>query len=321
MWSSRPIAGFLARRLLTGAGLLLVVSVLIFAATEVLPGDAAEVLLGQEAATERLKVVREQLDLDEPAPQRYAEWITGAITGDLGTSVVSRRPVTDIIGGRIENTLILAFATGVVVFPLILGLGILMGTKEDSRADAVISAGALLVYAVPTFAIAVLMAVVFGIWLDVLAPVSLIPLGGTALDRPSILVLPVVSMALPAVAWGARLARAAVAEASRTPHVEAARLAGIPESRVLWRHLLPTALPPIAQIFARLAAVLLAGTVIVETVFNYPGLGLALVQATTSRDVALVQGIGLLLAAVEIGSYIVADLVGVLAVPRLRAPS
>ena len=321
MWSSRPISGFLARRLLTGAGLLPVVSVLIFAATEVLPGDAAVVLLGQEAATERLEVVREQLDLDKPAVQRYAVWIAGAITGDLGTSVVSRRPVSDIIGCRIENTLILAFTTGVVVFPVILGLGVFMGTREGSRADAIVSAGALFVYAVPTFVTAVLMAVVFGIWLDVLPPVSLIPLGGTALDRPSILVLPVVSMALPSAAWGAQLARAAVAEASRTPHVEAARLAGIPESLVLWRHLLPTALPPIAQVFARLAAVLLAGTVVVETVFNYPGLGLALVQATTSRDVALVQGIGLLLAAVVIGSYILADLIGMLAVPRLRTPS
>jgi peptide/nickel transport system permease protein len=195
-----------------------------------------------------------------------------------------------------------------------------MGTREGRRVDTILSAGTMINYAIPTFVTAVVLSAVFGVWLEVLPPVSLVPLGGNALDRPSILVLPVVAMALPTIAWGARLTRAAVAEASRTPHVEAARLAGITESRVLWRHLLPTALPPIAQVFARLAAVLLASTVVVETVFNYPGLGLALVQATTSRDVALVQGIGLLLAAIEICAYVLADLVGVLAVPKLRTP-
>jgi peptide/nickel transport system permease protein len=320
MRASRPVAGFLARRLLVAAGLLLVVSALIFVATEVLPGDAAQVLLGQEAATERVDVVREQLDLDRPALQRYVDWISGAVTGDLGTSVVSRRQVTDIVAGRVENTLILAITTALVVYPMILLLGFVMGTREGRRVDTILSAGTMINYAIPTFVTAVVLSAVFGVWLEVLPPVSLVPLGGNALDRPSILVLPVVAMALPTIAWGARLTRAAVAEASRTPHVEAARLAGITESRVLWRHLLPTALPPIAQVFARLAAVLLASTVVVETVFNYPGLGLALVQATTSRDVALVQGIGLLLAAIEICAYVLADLVGVLAVPKLRTP-
>ena len=321
LWLSRPIAGFLVRRLLAGAGLLLVVSLLIFTATDVLPGDAAEVLLGQEAATPRLALVRQELGLNEPAPQRYLRWITGVLRGDLGTSLVSQRSVRSIIGARIENTLILALASGLVVFPLILALGILMGTREGSRVDAVFSAGVLVTYAFPMFVTAVLLSLLFGVWLDVLPPVSLVPVGGTALDSPSILVLPVASMALPSVAWGARLTRAAVAEASRAAHVEAARLSGIAESRVIWRHVLPAALPPIAQVCARLVGVLVGGTVIVETVFNYPGLGLALVQAATSRDVPLVLGIGLLLAAVEIGAYIVADLVGVLAVPRLRAPS
>jgi peptide/nickel transport system permease protein len=317
---SRPVTGFLARRVIAGAGLLLVVSILIFTATEVLPGNAAEVLLGQEAATPRLQVVRDQLGLDKPAPRRYEEWITAALTGDLGRSFVSERPVRDIIGERIGNTLILVGAVAIVLFPLTLALGILLGTREGTRLDATFSAAALVAYALPTFVTAVLLALVFGLWLHVLPPVSLIPVGGTALDRPSILVLPVVAMVLPSAAWGARLTRAAVADASRLSHVEAARLSGITASRVLWRHLLPSALPPLAQVFARLVGVLFAGTVIVETVFNYPGLGLALVQATTARDVPLVLGVGLLIAAVQIGAYIVADLVGVLAVPRLRAP-
>jgi peptide/nickel transport system permease protein len=293
---------------------------LIFTATEVLPGNAAEVLLGQEAATPRLQVVREQLGLDQPAPQRYAEWIAAALTGNLGTSFVSERPVRDIIGERMGNTLILVGTVAVVLFPLIVALGILLGTREGTGLDATVSAGALVAYALPTFVTAVLLALVFGLWLRVLPPISLIPIGGTALDRPSILVLPVVAIVLPSAAWGARLTRAAIAEAARLPHVEAARLSGITASRVLWRHLLPSALPPIAQVFARLVGVLFIDTVIVETVFNYPGLGLALVQATTARDVPLVLGIGLLIAAIQIGAYIVADLVGVLAVPRLRAP-
>jgi peptide/nickel transport system permease protein len=297
-----------------------VVSILIFAATDVLPGNAAEVLLGQEAATPRLEVVRHQLGLDEPAPERFGEWFTGALTGNLGTSLVSQRPVSEIIGERIGNTLILVGAAAIVLVPLVLALGILVGTREGMRVDTAVSAGALVAYALPTFVTAVLLTLVFGLWLKLLPPVSLLPVGGTALDRPSILVLPVVAIVLPAAAWGTRLTRAAIADASRLPHVEAARIAGISASRVLWRHLLPSALPPIAQVFARLVGVLVADTVIVETVFNYPGLGLALVQATTARDVPLVLGIGLLIAAVQLGAYIAADLTGVLAVPRLRAP-
>jgi peptide/nickel transport system permease protein len=234
--------------------------------------------------------------------------------------LISQRPVRDIIGERIGNTLILVGAVAIVLFPLVLALGILLGTREGSRLDTTFSTGALVAYALPTFVTAVLLALAFGLWLHVLPPISLIPVGGTALDRPSILVLPVAAIVLPAAAWGARLTRAAVADASRLPHVEAARLSGITASRVLWRHLMPSALPPIAQVFARLVGVLIADTVIVETVFNYPGLGLALAQAATARDVPLVLGIGLLIAAVQIGAYIVADLVGVLAVPRLRAP-
>jgi peptide/nickel transport system permease protein len=320
MSSLAPISRIVARRVVAGCGLLLIVSLFIFATTELLPGDAARVLLGKEAATQRLGVVQQQLGLDRPAPERYATWIADAVRGDLGTSVVSQRPVADIIGGRIENTLILAAATAFVVVPFVLLLGIAMGVREGSTTDNVFSSGVVIAHAVPEFVTAVLLAAVFGIWLRVLPPVSLIPLGGTALDRPAILVLPVATLAVPTVAWGARLTRAAVADASRLTHVEAARLAGIPERQVLWRHLLPTAVPAIAQVFARLTGVLLAGTVVVETVFNYPGLGWTLVLAVGSRDVALVQGIALLLAAVQIGAYIIADVLGVLAVPRLRVP-
>lgn len=313
-----PLVGLALLRIVWAIGLLAVVSVLIFAGTDLLPGNAASQRLGVNFTPARYAILRKALHLDEPGPLRFLHWFAGLLHGNLGTSAVTDRTVSSIIGGRLIDTLILAglsFA-GVVIVSLTLGL--ISGGSSGGRGDGVISVGTLIALSLPEFILAALFIVVFASWLVVLPSVSLVPAGGTPLDAPSILVLPVLTLVVAGSSYSTRLVRAAVADARQLPHVEAAQLIGLSRSRVLVRHLLPSALGPIAQVFASSAGYLLGGTIIVEQVFNYPGMGQVLVEAVDNRDLAIVQGVGLLIAAVVIAAFLVADLVGLLANPKLR---
>lgn len=306
------------RRLLSAAATLAVISALLFAAVEVLPGDAARQSLGPTATPAQVQIRRAELGLDRPVLARYFDWVGGVVQGDLGTSLASQVPVRDLIAAPLGNTLVLAAIALVAVTILTLVGGLAAGSRPGGRRDVAISTTSLLVVSLPEFVIAGLLVSVFSWRLGWLPPVSLAPAGST-LGRPEVIVLPALSIVLVGGAFAIRLARATIADVGRQPHVEAARLQGIPERRVLMRYVLPNALGPIAQVLAFVVPFLVGGTVVVERFFDYPGLGKLLADSVSARDLPVVESIGLLLAAAVVASLLVADLIGLLADPKLRS--
>ncbi|PJN39967.1 ABC transporter permease [Streptomyces sp. CB02959] len=317
-WSLVPPAVACGRRLAGAAATLLAASAVLFAAAEVLPGDAAASALGGSATAGQLTQLRAQLGLDRPLVVRYADWIGAALGGDLGRSTADGRPVRAIIAGPLADTLLLVGLCAALTVLLALAVGLAAGLRPGGRLDRVLSGGAVVLVSLPQFVTAGILVLVCASWLGVLPAVSLVPFGASPLARPEVLVLPVAALTLFSAAWASRMVRAAVADAAAAPHVAAARLAGLSERRVVVRHLLPTAAGPCAQVFGWLAGALVGGTAVVEQVFNYPGLSRELVAAVEHHDSAVLEGVGLLMAAAVVGGLVLADLVGMAVDPRLR---
>ena len=307
-----------ALRIASAIATLFVISVILFAAVELLPGDPAQQILGVNATPERLDVLREQLNLNDPVPVRYGHWLWSMLQGDLGESVRTGQPVDELIGRPARNTAMLALTAFIAITVVALALAALSGAREGSRSANIISFASLSAVSVPEFIIAGILISVVGLELGWLPAVSLVPSEGTPFSRPEILVLPVISLSIVGGAYGARLIRAAVADAARMPHVQAARLAGLTESRVLLRHLLPSAIPPSVQVLAFMVPFLVGGAVVVERIFAFPGLGSQLVDRIALRDAPVIEAIGLIQAATVIVAFQVADVIGLLASPERR---
>ncbi|MBA2690976.1 MAG: ABC transporter permease [Rubrobacter sp.] len=312
------ILGFLVRRIPSAIAILFLATTGVFFLTEILPGDAASAILGNEATPERLENLRTELGLDRPVTERYLEWLGGLLTGDLGNSIASELPVEEFIAARIGNSLLLALMTMSLLVPLAVGLGVLAALRPGSVLDRLISSSSVALDAVPEFAIAIFMVVCFGLWLGILPPVSLVGAGESPLASPEILILPVVVLLLRLFALGARVVRAGMIEALDSEYVATARLWGVRERRVVLRHALPNALAPATQVFARNLDGLLGGIIVVEAVFGYPGLAQGLLDAVSARDVPLVQALAVLFAAVTIFANLLADLLTIMLVPRAR---
>jgi peptide/nickel transport system permease protein len=291
--------------------------VLVFGATQVLPGDAASAILGRSATPEQKELYRKQLGLDKPLPVQYWNWISGVAQGDLGTSVASQLPVTTFISQRAGKSLVLALAALLVLLPVSFAFGVWAGVRRDRPVDHVISVASLALIALPEFVTGTLLVAFIAVTLKLLPPTSIIESGG-ALSNPKLLVLPVLTLCVTAAPYVIRMVRAGVSEAMSADYVQMARLSGIPERRVVLRHALRNALAPTVQVLALTVQYLIGGIVIVETVFAYPGLGQGLVQAVVARDIPTVQGVAMLLAAIYIVINIAADLVVVLLIPKLR---
>ena len=312
-----PIARALARRVAASVVVLLGVSVLLFAATAVLPGDPATRLLGQEATPENLEAMRRQLGLDKPVPVQYADWLGGVLTGDMGNAT-SGRPVGPLLRERASNSLILAVVAASLTVAIALVVGVASGLRAGRPADSALSVGALVGVSIPDFVVAGVLISIFAFTLEWFPPVSLVLAEGSPLDRPSILVLPTIALAVPAGAWASRYVRAAVVDARTAPNVEAARLTGLSPQRVLLRHLLPGVIGPTAQVFAAATGFLVGGSVVVERIFAYPGMGSLLASAVAVEDIHVILATGLVMATAVVVSFLLADLAGVLANPRLR---
>jgi peptide/nickel transport system permease protein len=311
------------RRLAAAAVTLLVVSVLVFAATEVLPGDAAGAVLGRTATPEQLAELRVEMGLDRPAAGRYLDWLGGLMTGDLGDSAAGfaqggELPIWETISGKIGNSLVLAGVTTLILVPLTLGLGVLAAVRAGRPTDHAISILTLAIVALPEFVIGALLILLFFTTLDVLPPVTLLDEGQSALTQPRELVLPVLTLLGASLASSIRMVRAGMIEALRSDYVEAARLAGFRERRVIVREALRNALAPSVQVLALNLQYLVGGIIVVEYLFNYPGLGRELVEAVAIRDVREVQSVAILFAVIYVGINILADLAVVLLVPKLR---
>jgi peptide/nickel transport system permease protein len=265
-----------------------------------------------------LAQTRHQLGLDRPATVRYREWITGLVHGDMGQSLLDSQPVSAVIEARIGNTAILGGLTILIMVPLALAIGIFSGTREGRRSDRAVSSVTLFVIAIPEFVIAAILIALFALAWKLLPAASLIPSGKSPLSAPSLLVLPVLALVIPIASSTSRQIRAGVADVMRARHVELARLKGVPERYVIVRHVLPNAIAPSIQVIASSMSLVIGGSVIVETVFAYPGIGSALAAAVTTRNFPLVEGIVMLLATVLLIAYMLADLAVVLLNPKLR---
>jgi peptide/nickel transport system permease protein len=319
----RPLLWFVLRRLAAGVATLFVVSALVFVGTEVLPGDAASAVLGRTASPEQLAEMRELMGLDRPAHERYLDWLGGILTGDLGNSAAGyaaggELPIWDEIAPKIKNSFILAAVTALLMVPLALVLGVFAAMRAGRPVDHAISLTSLAIISLPEFIIGSLLILVFFSWLDVLPPISLIPPGTNPLSEPKALVLPVLTLLGASLAASIRMVRAGMVEALRSEYVTMARLNGFRERVVVSRYALRNALAPSVQVFAQNIQYLVGGIIVTEYLFNYPGLGKELVDAVAIRDVREVQTIALLVAAFYILLNIVADLLVVILVPKLR---
>lgn len=313
-----PVARFVGRRLAAAVVLCFFLSLLVFAGTQVLPGDAANAVLGRNATPQAVAVVRKRLNLDRPVVAQYTSWLSGILHGDPGRSLAAGEPVTQLIGSPIVNTIILAGAALLVLVPLALTLGVLAGVRRGGLFDGIISSATLALISMPEFVTGTLLALGLAVQAGLVPPVSLVPPGSSPLDDPSLLALPALTLVLAGLAYTVRMVRAGVADTMESEYVHAARLNGIPEGRLVRRYVLPNALAPTVAVVALTSQWLVGGAVIVETVFQYPGLGNQLVQAVQARDIPTVQAIALLIGVTYIIVNLIADVVTMLLVPKLR---
>ncbi|GAA4232179.1 ABC transporter permease [Actinomadura meridiana] len=310
---------WVARRLLLGVVVVLLVSVLVFLATQVLPGDAARAALGREATPDRVAALRADLGLDRPLLEQYFSWLGGILTGDLGHSLVTQEQVSTLIGDRVVNSAVLVLLSAVIVVPLSVAAGALSGRWRDRPADRTMLVVTLGLTALPEFIIALLLVILFATSVFHLLPgtVLLAP-GQNPFSNVEQLVLPVVALVLGVLPYLTRLVRGSVIDVYESEYVRTARLKGVPERVVLRRHVLPNALVPAIQGTALALAYLTGGVVVIEQVFNYPGLGSALVDAVNNRDVPVIQLICLIFAVCYVVFNLIGDVLTVYVTPRLR---
>ena len=317
---SSPILKLVAQRIALGVVLLLAVSVLILAGTQILPGDVAQSILGQSATPESLANLREALGLNDPAYVRYFNWLGGILAGDLGTALSSGQDITASISGRLWNTLFLAFWAAVVSIPLAIGLGLLAVRYRNGWVDKLISGLALASTSFPEFFIGYLLVYFFAVKWQIFPGISTVYDGMPFLDRMQAIALPATVLTLVVLAHMMRMTRAAILNVMQSAYIETAELKGLSAIDVIRRHAFPNAIAPIINVVMLNLAFLIVGVVVVEVIFVYPGMGQYLVDHVAKRDVPVVQAVGLIFAAVYITLNIVADIGAIVANPRLRHP-
>jgi peptide/nickel transport system permease protein len=314
------ILSIILKRLLIGLLTLWIVTIIIFAAIELLPGDIATEMLGQAATEESLAAFREKFDLNRPVHERYFSWLGGAILGDFGISLANQRPISELIGHRVANTFFLAGYAAAIAVPIAVVSGMLAALYNGSIFDRVLSSSTLAAISFPEFFIAYILILIFSVglgWFPSLANVDVDMGLGERLYRTF---LPAMTLTLIVLAYMMRMTRAAILNLLALPYIEMAHLKGIKRWRVIAVHALPNALAPIINVIALNRAYLIVGVVLVEVVFVYPGLGQILVDAVSNRDVTVVQAACLIFAATYILLNLLADILSIIANPRLLHP-
>jgi peptide/nickel transport system permease protein len=303
-----------------GVGLLTLtaVSVVIFTITSLLPGDAAQALLGQESTPELLAALRAKFGLDQPAYLRYVHWLAGLLHGDPGNALANGLPVAQLIGSRLPNSLMLAAATAAVSVPLALTIGITSAMFRGSLYDRVVNVATVWVVSVPEFLIATVAVLVFAVKLRWLSALSRADDITTFAEFLRVYAMPVMTLCCVIVAQMARMTRAAVIDQLKSSYIEMARLKGVRPVRMVLTHALPNAIGPIANAVALSLAYLIGGVIIVESIFNYPGIASLMVDSVTMRDMPVVQACAMLFCAGYLVLLTIADVAAILSNPRLR---
>ena len=314
------VLNIIVKRLGLGLLTLLIVSVIISGAVELLPGDLAQAVLGQGATDETVAAMREQLGLNRAWPVRYVEWLMGAVTGDFGVSMISQTSVGEAIGQRFANTLFLASYAAIIAVPVSIVLGVLVALYRNSVFDRVANVLTLTSISSPEFFLGYILILYFSVTLGVFPAIAKLNDNMTLAEQLHRTFLPALTMVLVVVAHMMRMTRAAIINLLASPYIEMASLKGTPAWKVIVRHALPNAWAPIINVVALNLAYLVTGVVLVEVVFVYPGIGQLLVDAVTKRDFPVVQACCLIFAATFILLNLAADVGSILTNPRLRHP-
>ncbi len=312
------MAGLILRRLALGLVTMWVVSLLVFASTEILPGDVAESILGKEAPDDVVSAMRERLGLNRPAYVRYWDWFSGLFVGNLGVSLGSGREISELIDDRLWNTVRLASVTAIIAVPLAVILGLISAMRAGTFMDRSISIGTLCMISLPEFFVAALLVYIFAVKLQWLPALPSVSPDQSIWSSLSSMALPIMTLTFAVLAHMARMTRNAVINVLSSAYVEMALLKGIPNWRIILFHAFPNALSPIINVIALNLAYLVAGVVIVETAFSYPGLARLMVDGVATRDIPLVQACGMIFCATYVSLNLLADILSIISNPRLR---
>lgn len=315
-----PILKIILSRLLMGLFTLLIVTLVIFSAVELLPGDIATETLGQSATPETLAAFRDKLNLDQPVYVRYGLWLGAAVQGDFGVSLSNQRPIAELVKARAANTFFLAGYAAAIAVPLAILLGLAAALYRNSAFDRMISSSTLVAISFPEFFVAYILILIFSVTLGWFPSLADVDSSASLTDRLYRTFLPALTMTLIVMAHMMRMTRAAIINLLASPYIEMAELKGIRRWRVIAIHALPNAMAPIITVVALNLAYLIVGVVLVEVVFVYPGLGQLLVDAVSNRDVTVVQAACLIFAATYILLNMAADILSIIANPKLLHP-
>ena len=308
----------LLRRMFLGATTVVIVSMRIFAGVEMLPGDACTAFLEREAQGKLLENCREAQGLNRPAVERYVDWASGAVRGDLGVSANGQKSIAELVGDRLANSLLLAACSLALGVPLAIFLGVVTGLWRDRPVDLILSTLTIFAMTIPEFVSATVLILVFSVWLGWLPGIVLTSASAPAAEFFPEIMLPVLVLTMVMTAHILRMVRSSVIEVMAGDYIQMATLKGVPYWRIVFRHALPNALLPAINVVALTIAWLLGGVVVIEVVFNYPGLGRMRIKDISDRDLPVVQAIGLIVATVSVCVNLSADILTMFANPRLR---
>ena len=317
---SKSLRTLLAQRFGFGILALFAVSVLIFLGVEALPGDLAQSILGQAATPETVAALRAELGLDKPAHVRYLAWIGDFLRGDFGTSLANGRPIAELLETRLYNTMFLAVTAALFSIPIAIALGVVAALYRESVFDKTISILTLAAVSTPEFFIAYILIALLSVQFPLLPSLANVTPDMGLWERLHLIVLPVLTLSFVATAHIMRMTRAAIVNVLASSYIEMAHLKGIKKARIVVRHAMPNSLSPIINVVVINLAYLVVGVVLIEVVFVYPGLGQLLVDSVASRDLPVVQASCLIFAITYVGLNLIADVLSILANPKLRHP-
>ncbi|MDP6109276.1 MAG: ABC transporter permease [Rhodospirillales bacterium] len=308
------------QRILIGIVTLWVVSVLVFAGTAVLPGDVAQIVLGQAATPESLAAYRAERGLDQPLFIQYFQWLGGMLSGDLGTSKAGGASISSLIMGRLSNTMMLAAIVALIAVPLSVLLGLLAAMYPGTWIDRILTFGTLSLISVPEFFIATFMVLILAVQLHWLPAIAHMNPEDSFLKMMRGLAMPMITLIIVVAAQMIRMTRAGILNVMNSPYIEMAILKGVPRRRIILRHAFFNAIGPIVNVIALNLAYLVSGVVIVETIFAYPGLAKLMIDGVQTRDLPLVQACGMIFCGTYVVLIILSDVAAILSNPRLRNP-
>jgi peptide/nickel transport system permease protein len=310
---------FVLGRILAGIPIIIALTILVFVATQALPGDAAVSYLANTATPERLAAIRDQLNLEDSIWQQYFSWATHALRFDFGTTLTGETSVSAILGPRIQNTLILMASSGIVAIPLSIIVGVYAAVRRGKFFDSVSSVITLILAALPEFVVAIFVVFFLATNIFMIFPaISFVEPGTLAWSDPMSLALPTLTLVLAVTPYVSRIMRGSMIEVMESEYIQMARLKGLSERTVILRHALPNAIAPTIQVIALQLAWLAGGVVVVEAVFAYPGIGTVMIESVKARDLPIVQAITLMIGALYVVLNILADIGTILSTPRLR---